>query len=136
MDTEETPIFRVKMTEEQFQTFLEKTPLVVAFGPDGKPVDLLGDIEPEHCDHASATWSSCFDMRCARCGARLFMPPAKLAYRADDVIEAMHAAWVAAGWPSWVNGHWSIIPERWQLTAHPLFAHVGGLPVRAGQVTA
>ena len=26
-------------------------PVAVAFGADGKPTDLIGDVEPEHCNH-------------------------------------------------------------------------------------
>ena len=39
---------------ETGQTF--ELPFVVAFGPDGHPVDLVGEVEPENCNHAGATW--------------------------------------------------------------------------------
>lgn len=117
--------------EHQGQTF--EIPIVVAFGPDGKPAELIGDIEPQNCDHAGATWSDCLDMRCPRCGSRLFLPPCLLAYLAEDTIETMHALWTAAGWPAFIGGqdpHWSIIADKWTLLEHPLFAHMAGLPVR------
>jgi len=116
---------------QQGQTFY--VPLVVAFDRHGKPVDLVGDITPENCDHKGATWSSNLDMRCPRCGSRLFLPPRLLAYLPEEVIEVMHALWAASGWPEFHGGSdpgWSITPEHWTLTEHPLFAHVGGLPVR------
>jgi hypothetical protein len=111
----------------QGQTF--NVPIVVAFGPDGKPVDLLGDVEPENCDHAGACWSSNLDMRCPRCGSRLFLPPRFLARRSEDEIETMHALWVRAGWPELARGAWLIRPASWTVLPHPLFAHVGGLAV-------
>ena len=114
------------------QTF--EIPIAVAFGPDGKPVDLVGDVEPQHCKHAGQTWSDCLDLRCTRCGSRLFLPPKLLSYLADDVIERMHAAWCAAGWPAFCGGEnpqWSIVPGKWTLCDdRPDFDHVGGLPVR------
>ena len=108
-------------------------PVAVAFGADGKPTDLIGDVEPEYCDHAGETWSSCFDLRCIRCGSWLFLPGCFLAQREEDVIERMHALWVAAGWPEFHGGSnpgWSIIPDKWTVIDEPAFAHVGGLPVR------
>lgn len=108
-------------------------PVVKAFGPNGKPVELIGDIEPENCDHAGARWSSNLDMRCPRCGSRLFLPPRFLANRAEDLVEEMHAAWVKAGWPEFHGGQWSM-NEHWQTVAHPLFAHVGGLAVRSDRL--
>lgn len=110
-----------------------KIPIAHAFGPDGKPAELIGDIEPQNCDHAGACWSSCLDMRCTRCGSRLFIPPRHLARRPEEIIEDMHRLWCAAGWPEFVggkDGHWSIVPGKWTVIQHPLFAHVGGLPVR------
>jgi len=115
----------------QGQTF--NVPVVVAFGPNGKPVDLLGDVEPENCDHAGACWSSNLDMRCPRCGSRLFLPPRFLARRSEEAIETMHALWVRAGWPEFIGGQaarWNMRPEYWTVIPHPLFAHVGGLAVR------
>lgn len=112
----------------QGQTFT--APVVVAFGPDGKPVDLIGDVEPENCDHAGACWSSNLDMRCPRCGSRLFLPPRFLAGRSEETIETMHALWVRAGWPEFSRGAWHILPEHWTVIPHPAFAHVGGLAVR------
>ena len=113
-------------------------PLVVAFDRNGKPADLVGDLEPENCNHAGATWSSNLDMRCPRCGSRLFLPPKLLSYLAEDVIERMHAAWCAAGWPEFRCGStpgWSIIPDKWTVIDDlPDFDHVGGLPVRCDKL--
>ena len=109
-------------------------PVVVAFGPDGKPVDLVGDTAPERCDHRGATWSSNLDLRCPFCGSRLFLPTQLLRYLDEKTIERMHTAWVAAGWPAFVVGrdpHWSIVPDKWTvLDDLPDFYHCGGLPVR------
>jgi DNA-directed RNA polymerase subunit RPC12/RpoP len=91
---------------------------------------LIGDVEPADCDHAGACWSSNLDMRCPRCGSRLFLPPRHLARRPEEIIDDMHRLWCAAGWPEFVGGHWSIVPGGWTVIQHPLFAHVGGLPVR------
>jgi len=111
----------------QGQTF--NVPVVVTFGPNGQPVDLIGDLEPTDCDHAGQVWSDCLAMRCTRCGAQLFMPGRFLAKRPAEVIEAMYAAWVRAGWPSFVGGHWPT-GARWTIVAHPLFEHLGGLAVQ------
>lgn len=105
-----------------------EVPIIVAFGPNGKPCDLTGDIEPENCDHKGASWSPNLDIRCPRCGSRLFLPPRFLAKRTEDEIEAMHAAWARAGWPEFYGDAWSI-NRYWQIIEHPLFAHVGGLAV-------
>jgi hypothetical protein len=113
-------------------------PLVVAFDRRGKPVDLVGDVEPENCNHAGATWSSNLDMRCPRCGSRLFLPPRLLAYLPEAVIERMNAAWEAAGWPAFSGGEnpgWRITPDKWTLLDDlPDFDHVGGLPVRCDRL--
>jgi hypothetical protein len=114
-------------------------PFVVAFGPDGKPADLVGDVEPENCDHAGQTWSDCLEMRCTRCGARLFLPGRFLARRPEEVLERMYAAWCAAGWPSFIGGqgaHWTDHGAGWQMLPLPDFQHVGGLPVRADKLEA
>jgi len=105
-------------------------PVVVAFAAPGRPADLVGDVEPENCDHKGATWSSCFDLRCPRCGSRLFVPPRFLAHRPEDEVKAMHSTWVKAGWPEWSQNRWSIIPAKWTIVNHPLFAALGGLAVR------
>jgi hypothetical protein len=118
--------------EHQGQTF--DIPLVVAFGPDGKPAELVGDSKPQNCDHAGACWSDCLDLRCPRCGSRLFLPSRLLAYLDEETIERMHTAWCAAGWPPFIGGaepHWNVIPDKWTLLDDlPDFDHVGGLPVR------
>ena len=62
------------------------------------------------------TWSCNLDMRCPRCGSRLFLPGRLLAHPSEDTIERMYAAWEAAGWPAFIGGsepHWSIIPDKW-----------------------
>lgn len=109
-------------------------PVVSAFGPDGKPADLVGNVTPEKCDHAGAHWSSNLDMRCSRCGSRLFLPGRLLAYLPEDTIERMHALWCAAGWPefrTWPEPGWHITPEHWTVVDDlPDFAHCGGLAVR------
>jgi hypothetical protein len=89
------------------QTATGKTfdvPVAVTFGPDGKPADLVGDVAPEDCDHAGQMWSDCLDLRCRRCGSRLFLPGRLLARRDEETLERMHAAWCAAGWPSFTGG--------------------------------
>jgi len=114
-------------------------PVAFAFGPDGQPADLVGDVIPENCDHAGACWSSNLDMRCPRCGAKLFLPPRFLAGRCEEVLEAMYTFWEAAGWPEFCGGQvarWNTIPDKWTVLDHPLFAHVGGLPVRADKAWA
>lgn len=118
--------------EHQGQTF--NVPVVKAFGPDGKSVELVGDLEPANCDHAGACWSSNLDMRCPRCGSRLFLPPRHLARREEEELETMYAAWVRAGWPEFSGGKWFILPEYWTIIPHPLFAHVGGLAVRTDRL--
>jgi len=104
-------------------------PLVVAFDANG-PCSLTGDTIPENCDHAGYSWSDCLDIRCGRCGARLFIPARHLANRSEQELEDMHALWVRAGWPRWNSDHWYAHPARWTIIAHPLFDHLGGLAVR------
>jgi hypothetical protein len=105
-------------------------PIAPALDAGGHPVDLIGDIESWGCDHKGQMWSDCLDLRCVRCGARLFMPGRFLALRSAEVIETMHAAWVRAGWPGMTGGAWCIRSDMWTILQDPLFAHVGGLPVR------
>jgi len=105
-------------------------PVAHAFDKDGKPVDLAGDTEPQHCDHAGAAWSSNLDLRCPHCGSRLFLPLRYLARRPEDEIETMHALWVRAGWPEYRNSAWHISPAMWTVIPHPLFTDLGGLAVR------
>lgn len=103
-------------------------PIVVSFGRDGAPVGRTGNLDPEQCDHAGECWSSDLVMRCPRCGARLFAPPRHLARRPRAVLEEMYRLWAAAGWPDLVTRPYSC--DRWVVVDHPLFAHIGGLPVR------
>lgn len=118
----------ITITAGDGQTF--EIPVAVAFGAGGRPVELGGDLEPWQCDHKGQTWSDCLDLRCVRCGARLFMPGRFLALRSAAELAEMHGAWVRAGWPAMSGGSWCIRSDRWTVLQHPLFAHVGGLPVR------
>lgn len=117
--------------QNQGQTF--DIPIAVAFGPAGGPVDLVGDLAPEACNHAGQTWSSCLDLRCGRCGSRLFLPGRLLAYLPEAQVERMHSAWCAAGWPAWRSGDtpgWRI-SDKWRVVDDLRdFDHLGGLPVR------
>lgn len=109
-------------------------PIVVAMR-GRQPLPLLGDLVPEQCDHDGATWSPDLDLRCPRCGSRLFLPPRHLALRSEAVIETMHHLWCQAGWPPYSpNNRWSIVSDYWTIVDHPLFAHVGGLPVRTDRL--
>lgn len=91
-------------------------PIVTAYFR-GAPVALMGDLVPDQCDHQGSTWSACLDLRCPRCGARLFLPARFLAHRPADEIEAMYAAWRQAGYPdyprAWTNGvpGWTFITD-------------------------
>ena len=105
-------------------------PIAPALDADGQPVDLIGDVIPEHCDHKGACWSDCLALRCPRCGAPLFLPPRFLALRSAEQLEAMHQAWVRAGWPSMAGGAWCIRSDMWTVIDLAEFAHVGGLAVR------
>jgi hypothetical protein len=58
------------------------------------------------------------------------MPGRFLTLRSAEVIEEMHGAWVRAGWPAMAGGKWCYRTDQWTLLQDPLFAHVGGLPVR------
>lgn len=57
------------------------------------------------------------------------MPARFLANRTAEVLDAMHALWVRAGWPSFEDGQWPN-DALWPLVQIPEFAHVGGLAVR------
>jgi hypothetical protein len=110
-------------------------PVVVGWNPDGSMItarDLAARprLEPEQCNHAGATWSANLELRCPRCRQPLFLPPPLLAYLPASTITAMDILWSAAGWPEWGTEDWWFLPEHWTLTAHPLFAHCGGIPVR------
>lgn len=121
---------------------------------DGQPVEFIFDDRPipiltgltadgdlvtarterprrpaNECDHAGATWSSELELHCPWCGVVLFVPPRYLAYRPDWEITAMHELWCAAGWPTWRGAGWQI-DDHWTVVAQPLFARLGGLPVR------
>ena len=73
-------------------------------------------------------------MRCPRCGSRLFLPTRLLSYLPEEVIERMHAAWCAAGWPEFRGGEnpgWRGSPDKWRMCEDlPDFDHIGGLAVR------
>lgn len=101
----------------------------------GQPTPLTGNVEPEHCAHAGATWSACFDLRCPHCGVRLFVPPVLLAYLADDTAATLHRLWTVAGCPEWWEGAWNITPGYWQMFKVPPFDELAdGLPVLNGRV--
>lgn len=85
---------------------------------------------PADCDHAGSRWSDNLALRCPRCGAPLFLPPRLLAQLNASTLTAMHALWVAAGWPLWRGETWAAWPEHWTIEPHPLFAHTGGIAVR------
>ena len=108
-------------------------PIVTAFDRDGKPVPLRGDLEPEQCDHAGASYSASLALRCPRCGIPMFLPPRKLAHLPGDIVDVMHDLWAAAGWPEWWRDGWHYKPEYWTMTEHVLFPD--GLPVCNGRLS-
>ena len=83
-------------------------------------------LSPEECDHEGYIYSCSLALSCGRCGAKLFLPPRHLAYRDADTLETMYSIWETAGWPEYGQGQWRM---RWPIQEHPLFAHVGGIPV-------
>lgn len=116
----------------------------VAIGLNGRgPVFVVGPgaVQPEDCDHAGYGWSQAFLLRCGRCGVRMALPSRMIAFRSEDEIDEMERAWLAAGAPEFrhvpvetdagvaIMLVWSL-GEGWALTAHPLFDHLGGLPMR------
>ncbi|MBN1954826.1 MAG: hypothetical protein JW900_07225 [Anaerolineae bacterium] len=116
-------------------------PLAQAFDPHGHVIRVAPDRTPAKCDHAGAVYSCQLDMGCPRCGARMFLPPRFLANLEADVIEAMHNCWGDAGWPWYSGGRWTTVggiqPDgtaTWTVLPHPLFAMVGGIPVRHDKV--
>ncbi len=120
----------------------ELVPVVAGFDQTGK-LHMMRDahdrrlarIPASECDHAGATWSSSLALICLRCGAPLFLPPRLLAHLPADVLNRMHEIWIAAGWPEWTSdaectrNHWWT-NECWHIVEHPLFAALGGIPVR------
>lgn len=110
-------------------------PLAINFTHDGVVVQ-MGNREPELCDHKGQSWSTDLVVRCAQCGVRLFAAPGVLAFKPHAVVEEMYRLWQAAGWPvidGWPRLYYS---DRWVPIEHPLFDHVGGLPVRYDKLTA
>lgn len=106
-----------------------RVPMLVVSFLDGKPITHTGNETPEQCDHAGGCWSTDLVMLCPRCGVQLFAPPPILANRRRDEIVEMLALWRAAGWPDLsLRNRWP--DRRWTIVNHPLFKHVGGLPVR------
>jgi len=81
-----------------------EVPVGVACGRVGQPLDLVGDVVPEQCKHAGAGWSSNLDLRCPRCGSRLFLPTRLLAYLPEATIERMYAAGVRRAGRSFAAG--------------------------------
>ena len=120
-------------TTQKFETINVQgrdVPLVNAFNRLGQAVPLRGTKAPEACAHTGATWSSDLDMRCPRCGGRLFLPPKMLARLPEEQLETMYRLWQAAGCPPWYGSAWGIVPEYWFTVEHPLFVGLtGGLPV-------
>jgi hypothetical protein len=97
-----------------------------AMDAHGRPAPIANDTRATDCDHAGETWSQDFDLRCTRCGSRLFLPASRLAHRTARDIERMYLLWRAAGWPQWWNDAWDSDYPR---VAHPLFAAFAGIPV-------
>lgn len=106
-----------------------EVPIVPAIH-NGQFAELAGDRDPSACDHAGAGWSDNIELRCARCGAQMFLPPRVLANLPAETIEEMYRLWRLAGWPSYSGRRWHYDAERWTLLDHPLFVALGGLPVR------
>lgn len=104
-------------------------PVAAALGADGQPAELIGDIEPWGCDHTGQMWSDCLDLRCRRCGVRLFLPGRFLAFRSAEEIEGMQILWCAAGCPPWYPSGWGITPGYWTIIPIGQFAALGGLPI-------
>lgn len=103
-------------------------PLAVNFTRDGV-VTRVGNREPELCAHAGESWSTTMGVRCSQCGCRLFAAPSVLAFQRSDVVESMYRVWQDAGWPV-LNGWPYCASDNWVVINHPLFAHIGGIPVR------
>jgi hypothetical protein len=115
----------------------------MAIGLNGRgPVFVVGParVEPEQCDHAGYGWSQAFLLRCGRCGVRMALPSRMIAFRSEDEIDEMERAWLEAGAPEFrhvpvetdagvvIMLVWDL-DEGWVLTEHPLFEHLGGLPM-------
>lgn len=112
-----------------------RVPMVVVGFDDGQPITHTGNETPEQCDHVGGCWSTDLVMLCPRCGVQLFAPPRVLANRTRTQITEMLTLWRAAGWPDLsVRSWWS--GEHWTIIEHPLFEHVGGLPVRHDKLAA
>lgn len=131
------------MDIQQFETITVQgleVPLAAALSRAGRPAPLAGDVEPGACNHLGASWSASLDLRCASCGAAMFLPPRVLAFVAGERIEAMRGLWRAAGCPPWYpasvgypNGAWGIVPKYWRVVDAVGFGQLGGLPVRLAQ---
>lgn len=119
----------IKTSEDTIEIDGMTLSVVAALGPDGQPVYLQNDLQPEECDHVGQSSSGSLALYCARCGVRLFVPRHFLANLPAATIERMHELWRAAGYPEWLGGGWAITPSYWQIVDHPLFAALGGLPV-------
>lgn len=112
-----------------------RVPMLVVSFLDGEPITHTGNEVPEQCDHAGGCWSTDLVMLCPWCGVQLFAPPRVLARRTRAQITEMVNLWRAAGWPDLsVRNRRS--DERWTIVSHPLFTHVGGLPVRNDKLAA
>ncbi len=104
-------------------------PVVTAFDKQGHAVPGTAHVEPEACDHKGASWSADLDIRCPKCGMRLFLPPQYLANQPEDRITEMYCMWRAAGCPEWGGLDWLCVPEFWTVLKRPGFEALGGLPV-------
>lgn len=104
-------------------------PIISNFNSNGIPIVGTGDFAPELCDHDGGCWSNDLVMLCPRCGVQLFAPPRVLANRTRTQITEMLTLWRAAGWPD-LSVRNRRPDEHWTIVSHPLFKHVGGLPVR------
>jgi len=107
------------------------TILALVLDAKGNPIPVLGDKEPDCCDHAGATWSQDFDIRCPRCGARLFLPPGVLANKDQHTAASMYRCWRDAGSPEYSNRDGWIFGLHQAVQNHPLFEGAAGIPVDA-----
>jgi hypothetical protein len=89
---------------------------------------------PQTCNHAGFQFSQSLILRCGKCSAPLFLPPACLV-KPLPMIERMFGIWCRAGWPPYdvLRARWLEQPG-WRRLTHPLFCDLGGIQVQAGRV--
>lgn len=109
-------------------------PVAWAFDAQGNPVPMQIDRSPLNCGHEGSQYSSNLDVRCPRCGAPMFLPATVLANIDRATIDEMDRIWSDAGWPEYRRGEWATVPTHWTYQSHPLFANVGGIPVRTDKL--